>query len=355
MTNQQEAIIEADVTVSMIERVNALLETAEAMANIDPRDWANMTPDMQAAYERDKEARIQRAAEIIAKYGIDRAMLQHSGRQADDTIDQVFLAQRPFAEQMNDLFAACAAQMGAKIAWIKSWNPKSGPKARGGIPRGGYDYGYRVFAWESDMLRIELLYTSLRNQALAQVKQIVDEDTKFGQRQKAMRQEYLRGWVAGVRSQIAQAEREAAEKAEAEAQEARDRWMESGQGVKPEGPGVALVLADRKQALSRAYDAARGITPEHRARWAEDSEKYAKEARERQEKRDAEIAACDRCKKAKSGFCNTHRIRVGRRFTYRNERVGEAAGMWSKGHAAGRQADLGSRTSVGGSRTGIEG
>jgi hypothetical protein len=274
-------------------------------------------------------------------------MLAASGKLSDGTIDRAVMAVRPFAEQMNDLFSVVATNAGAKLTWIKSWNPMSGPKARGGTPKGGYDFGYRVFAYESDFLGIEVLFAHLSNQARAGAAQIVDNETKFGQRQKALRESWLNGFVAGVRRQLTEAKRLAQERAEAEDREAKDRAMEDPAVLLAgSGPSVALVLADRAKALTLAYDASRGITPADRARWAEDHEKFAAQWREERKEREALIADCKRCQKAKGGRCNEHVIRVGRRSYSTSSRIGDDMGYWHAGHAAGVAADLGSGPSV---------
>jgi hypothetical protein len=349
MSETREApVFEADVTVSMLRRVNLILERADLLINQDPRDVAKLTDSERAQRDHEIEQATSRAAELIAKYRIDRAMLASSGKLSDGTVDRAVMASRPFAEQMNNLFYVIATNAGAKTTWIKSWNPMSGPKARGGTPKGGYDYGYRVFAYESDFLGMEVMFAHLVNQARAGVAQIKDENTKFGQRQKAMRESWLNGFVAGVRRQLDIAKIAAQERAEAEDQEAKDRAMESPNLdlLAGSGPSVALVLADRAKALTLAYDASRGITPADRARWAEDHDKFAKQYRQEQEEREALIDACTKCKKAKRGRCNDHVIRVGRRSYSYSSRIGDDMGLYNEGHAAGMAADLGSGTSV---------
>lgn len=331
-------IIEADTSASMLNRVRKILERAELMANMRQEDIDKLDPAQQAARLAEIEQAQSRAAELIAKYGIDRAVLAASGAVVDGTVDRVIMAERPFASKMQTLLTVIVDAMGGKARHVKTWNKESGPKAKGGIPRGGYDFGVRVFAYASDLERIELLYASLRNQALAGVSRVVNKDTEFGQAQKADRESYLDGWVSGLYRKLQQAERDARERAEAEETEARDRAMEDGQTFT--GPSVALVLADRKTALDRAYDLAQGITPEMRIEWAKDSERYREEAAALRAARAEEIADCKRCQRAKSGRCNDHRERSYGRSYRAYERTGTQFG---NGYADGQQADLGPR------------
>lgn len=343
-----EAIYESEETVqaSMLNRVAKILERAELISNMNEEDLARNYPteESRAGLENERQMLVARAAELIAKYKIDRAMLMAAGRVTDGTIDKVVMAMRPFAKQQSQLFAVVARSAGAKLTWIKSWNPMSGPKRRGGIPAGGYDFGYRVFAFESDLLSAEVLYASLLNQMLQGVSRVRDTQTKFGQRQKAMRESWLDGFIYGVQQQIAEADRAARERAEAEAQEAIDRAMADG-GAIVTGPSVALVLADRAKALNLAYDAAQGITPEQRAAWTARNEELSAKWREEHEAKQKEIEECRRCQRAKSGRCNEHRVRMGRSRTT-SARVGDTMGMWSQGYSEGRRADLGAPTSV---------
>lgn len=338
-----QAVTEADVSVSMLNRVRKILERAEALMNQDPRDVEKLSDELKEARLLEIEQANQRAAQLIAKYGIDRAMLAATGKLADSTVDEALMVLRPFASKMMTLLWIIADSMGARATYIKTWNPMSGPKARGGKPRGGYDYGLRIFAWESDLERIKLLYTSLRNQALKGASGIVDASSKFGQTQKAERESYLDGWTSGLYRQLQDTEREARERAEAEQQEARDRAMENGEAV-PSGPRVSLVLVDRKKALDLAWDAANGITPADRAKWAEQSKAYAEEARQQREARAKEIEECAKCQKAKTGRCNEHKDRVGRTRYRSYKRIGSC---WGEGFRDGKSADLGPGPQVG--------
>jgi len=249
-----EPIIEADKTDSRLDRVKKLLEQAEHAANLSDE---GRTPEQIAASKAEAEAMNIRAAELIAKYGIDRAMLAASGQEADAVIDRVFWITRPFAEQMRSMLWNIAYHLRASGTYIKQWDETAGPKHRGGQPKGGWKFGLRIFAHKSDMERIEMLYASARLQALAGTKKIVNREEKFGQAQKADRVSYLEGFTDAVATRIRRSEKEAEARQKAKDEELRDLAMLEG---KQSGPGVALVLADRRKAVSIAMDLANGIT-----------------------------------------------------------------------------------------------
>jgi len=320
-----ETIVEDPKAASRLARVRKMLERAEA---IEAMDESALTEELRT------EARTinERAAELIAQYGIDRAMLAADGSFGDEVIDQVIMLSRPFAAKMMDLLWTIAYNLRGQGRLIKSWNPESGPKARGGVPRGGWDYGLRLFAYRSDMERIELMYASLRLQALSGARKIVNTSSQFGQGQKADRESYLDGFSDAIGTRIRRAEDDARRAQEARDRELADQAMIEGRTA---GAGVALVLADRKTAVQNAMDAASGITPAMKARWARQSEEAAAARRK-------EIAVCQRCQKAKSGRCNDHRIVLGRApkiYTRKGDR-------YYDGYEDGQRADLGTGKAV---------
>lgn len=299
----QETIIEAaGAPASKLDLVRKLLAKAESTDS-----------------PHEAEALNERAAQLIAQYGIDRAMLAADGQGGDEIVDKVIMITRPFAEQITDLLWNIAYPLRAKGRLIKRWNPKSGPKAKGGVPRGGWDYGLRLFAYQSDLDRIEMLYVSLRNQALAGVSRITDYSTSFGQAQKAERQSYLEGFASAIFNRLARAEREAEQAREAEIQVQRDAAMLEGRSS---GPSVELVLRDRRKAVEVAMDLAYGITVADRQRWAQQAE----EARKQEEEAKA------------NGTWVEPKVRRGR--AYRPyERKGS---HYYDGYEDGQKADLGS-------------
>jgi len=325
-----QAVVETEATEDILDKVRKLLAKAEHIAQM-------ASPDPNLV--REAEALNLRAATLIAKYRIDRAMLAADGKQGDAIIDEVVMVTRPFSSKFMDLLWAVAGPMNAQARTIKRFDEN----AHGGRSKGVWQYGLRIFAYESDMAMIKLLYTSARNQALSGVSKIVDRTSEFGQTQKADRESYLDGFVTGVWSQITATQKAAQQAREAEEEELRDRAMLTGViSTSPSQTGVALVLADRKKAVAVAMDLANGITVQDRARWAKQGEESSKryEAR-RQEQRD-----CEKCQQAKSGYCSRHRSMRPTMGRASYERVGN---QWSAGYSDGQRADLGtSKTQVGG-------
>src|SRR5262249_20908385 len=125
------------MTDSMLERVRKLLAKAE-----DP----GCTPEEAAALN-------DKAAELIAKYGMDAALLEAADPEQDPVGDRVIEVSPPYALDKAGLLATVAAALRCRSVRRKVWDG-----AR-------YAYTLHLFGFGSDLDRTELLYTSLLVQA----------------------------------------------------------------------------------------------------------------------------------------------------------------------------------------------
>jgi len=283
----------------------------------------------------------------MAKYGIDRAMLAESGKEADPVVDTVIFAERPYAKPMMELLYRIASVLGAECRAVKQWDPED----HGGRSKGAWHYGLRLFIHESDLLRVRMLYASLRNQAAAGASRITGS-AEYGQDQRAYRINYLDGFSSAIYYRLEQAEREAREAREAEQQELADKAMLTGANA---GRSVELVLADRRVAVRNTMTlAVYGKTAaELDAGMAANRERWAEMDRRAQERHEARVKAhqeCGRCHAAKSGYCTDHRdLRPSQATSRYRESVG--AEYRYEGYRDGQNADLGTTApQVGGDR-----
>jgi len=311
-------ITEAQGTTSRLGTIRALLAKAERAVNDEERD-----------------AYTAMAAKLIAKYGVDEAMVNGSRNDSGQVADVVIWVVRPFGDRMQDLLRGIAQEMGAQVRSVKQ---HTGNYQVGQLK---WQHGLRVFAFQSDLERINLMYTSLRNQALAGASQVKGEH-KFGQDQKAHRESYLEGFNCAVLGRISRAEAEARQAAEAEREQRDEQRMLSGDLVPSRS--VDLVLADRSLVVRNAMTLAvygksaaelDAAAAANRERWAEMDQR----AGERRQARIAEQAACTKCQRTKSGYCADHRHMRPSQAAYRPyERVGN---QFEAGYVDGRNADLG--------------
>jgi hypothetical protein len=206
------------MTDTMLEKVRKLLAKAE-----NP----GCTPEEAAALN-------DKAAELIAKYGMDAALLAAADPQRDPIGDRVVAVYAPYALDKAGLLATVAGALRCRSVRRKLWVGN------------GYAYTMHLFGFASDLERTELLYTSLLVQASYG---IAAAQVPEWESPAAFRRSWLVGFTHAVGRRLAEAERRASSEAESVAS----------------GPSVALVLADRStqvdQRVEEAYPRLRASAP----------------------------------------------------------------------------------------------
>lgn len=135
-----------DLTAKMLERVRGLLALAED-------DGA--TPE-------EAELATARAAEIMAKYSIDKAMLDATADKREVPCDRVITFPQPYSKQHVWFYYAILRAFRGDGVIIQK------PTRNRGI---NYDaYKVQVYAFEADLMVVDILYTSLLLQAANQLK-----------------------------------------------------------------------------------------------------------------------------------------------------------------------------------------
>lgn len=162
------------------------------------------------------EAFTAKAAELIARYGVDRALLAAQDPDSDPVGDRVIELAAPYALDKAGLLAGVAGAL----------------RCRSVRRRAGKGFTLHIFGFTSDLDRVELLFTSLLVQA---AQGLAAARVPPGTHLAAFRRSWLAGFAAAVTSRL-----RAAETAAASAKE-------SG----PTGRSVALVLADRSDRVER--------------------------------------------------------------------------------------------------------
>lgn len=167
-----------------------------------------------------------KATELIARYGVDRALLAAREPATDPVGDRVVGVVAPYALDKAGLLAAVADPLRCRCV----------------RRRDGSGYAMHLFGFASDLERVELLFTSLLVQA---AHGLAGAAVPPGEHPAAFR----RSWLAGFAGQIG----------------ARLRVAEADAAAEPVGSSVALVLADRStrvdQRLAEVYPRLRA------ARW----------------------------------------------------------------------------------------
>lgn len=201
-----------DPPSALLDRVRKLLAKAEA---------EGVTPP-------EAEALTAKAAELMARYGIDRARLAAARPETDRPASRVIDIANPWAQVRAHLLAGLAGAMRCQCVLLSTTQPGA---------------RIHVFGYASDLERADILYTSL---LLQMARGLAATDVPPGVRSvRAWRRSWLLGYVTAVITRVRAAEDRAATAAEAQPQS---------------GPGTALVLADRAVVIRRQLEQAYPVT-----------------------------------------------------------------------------------------------
>lgn len=196
----------------ILDRVRKLLAKAES----------------EGATQPEAEALTAKAAELMARYGIDAAMASAGADKHEKPGNRVIDIDNPWAQVRAHLLAGIAGAMGCQCVLLSTKRPGA---------------RIHIFGFESDLTRADILYTSV----LLQMASALTRATRpSGVRSvRAWNRSFLLGYVTAVVARVKAAEEKA--KADVDAEKT--------------GPSTALVLADRsvqvKDQLREAYPVTR--------------------------------------------------------------------------------------------------
>lgn len=199
-----------------------------------------------ACPQPEAEALTAMAAKLMAKYGIEDAMLQASepARRQPVTNRRVECA-APYAAEKAALLFNIVQAVGGRGVLLND--------------RAGNGRVLHVFGFGNDLDRAEMLWTSLLLQSVnamvgAEYRGDADRAKAYGH-VKAWRRSFL----AGFNSEVIYRVKHAEQAARATAQDTRD-------ATSPGGPSVALVVADRSREVASAFTGAYPRTTSSRSR-----------------------------------------------------------------------------------------
>jgi hypothetical protein len=197
-----------DVPPALLAKVRKILAKAE-----DP-----------ATTPQEAETYTAKAAELIAAYGIDQALLAESRPGSDVVGDRVVILEAPYALDKAGLLSGVAVSLRCQAVQRTSYH--SGTK----------QLSMHLFGYESDLARAELLYTSLLLQASTLLQRTYAPP---GENVAAYRRSWLAGFTAAVIRRLRDLEARAASAVREDA---------------TAGRSVSLVLADRSVAVRSAME-----------------------------------------------------------------------------------------------------
>src|SRR5262245_38719861 len=175
--------------------------------------------------EAERDAFNEKAAELIAKYGIEAALLANDGKTRDVVGDRIVVIDAPYMTDKSILLNNIALPLRVKAV-------------RRDSTRTATRLEMHLFGFAADLERVEILYTSLLLQAtfgLASVR-----PTRYYAQASQSVAAYRRSWFAGFSAEVNHRLLAAEKRAQREADAART----------PGQPGTDLVLADRNQQVA---------------------------------------------------------------------------------------------------------
>ncbi|MFB4276067.1 DUF2786 domain-containing protein [Nonomuraea sp. MTCD27] len=190
-----------------LDRVRKLLAKAEGTDN-----------------EHERDTFMAAANQLMAKYGIEQAMLAATDRSSEKPTNRRITVENPWADVKANLIYNVAEAVGCKSIMITGVR---GCKV------------VQIFGFESDLERAELLYTSLLLQMASALTRV---EIPYYDSPRAYRRSWMLGFKNEVVSRIRAAERAAVREYEADRPPASSAT----------GPSTELVLASRKEAVDKA-------------------------------------------------------------------------------------------------------
>jgi Protein of unknown function (DUF2786) len=198
------------VQTDLLDRVRKLLTKAED---------DGCTPE-------EAEALTAKAAELMARYGIDRALLGALHPETDRPADRVFDLDNPWAAVKAHLLSGLATALRCQCILLTRREPGS---------------RVHVFGYLSDLERVDILFTSLLVQ-MARALALQPVPARGGT--KAWRRSWMLGFSSAVVARVRAAEEAAVASASASS------------GPDAGRPSAALVLADRAVTVRRQAEQA---------------------------------------------------------------------------------------------------
>lgn len=180
----------------------------------------------QAATTAEAETFLAKATELMAKYGIDRALLAATAPHTDQVGDKVVVVPGPYAMGRMNLLYQVATALGVRS--VLRHKRKAAPGT----------VELHLFGMESDLQRVEVLYTSLLIQELTAQQRDVRDSREAQNHLRRWKRDHIEGFAAMIYLRLVEAERRAAAAAD-------------GQARAQTGKSMELVLLDRKALVDR--------------------------------------------------------------------------------------------------------
>lgn len=193
-------------------KVRSLLDTAESFA--------------QEGNVSASETYRERAFALMAKYGIEEHMLAAKVHKDEKPIVREIVVKNPYATDKGTMLWRIATALG-----VQSINDRAKAARHGGMRKG--ERIQVLIGFESDIERVEILYTSLLLQAFSEAEK---SPLPYGSSRTSFKKSFLTGFSVIVGQRLEEAEARARAEYEAE-----------------RGTSTELVVVDRDQRVKNHY------------------------------------------------------------------------------------------------------
>ncbi|HXP18820.1 MAG TPA: DUF2786 domain-containing protein [Streptosporangiaceae bacterium] len=183
------------------------------------------------------QALTAKAAELMAKYGIDRALLAADRPETDQPADRVLDIDHPWAREKAHLLCGLASALRCQCILIAGSRPGS---------------RVHIFGYASDIDRTDVLYTSVLIQMWHGL--VGAQVPSWSSSPRAWRRSWLLGYATAVIARVRTAEHGAVTAATEPGTQAAER--------------TALVLADRSLVIRRQVEQAYPVTRKARVTYS---------------------------------------------------------------------------------------
>ena len=175
--------------------------------------------EAQGVTPAEAQAFTAKAAELMARYGIDRALLAATSPETDRPADRIITVTNPWAAVCANLLCGIGAAMRCQCICLTGRSP--GAKVH-------------IFGYASDIERAEVLYTSVLLQMQHGLVRV--QVPEWASSPRAWRRSWLLGYATAVTARVRSAEKQAASRADTE--------------QAAPGTSTALVLASRERVIA---------------------------------------------------------------------------------------------------------
>lgn len=201
--------MENDSNEAQLNKIRALLAKAEA-----------------TNFPEEAETYTAKAMELISKWGIDQSLLE-AKTKTSTIVDRKFQVVAPFARDKVTFLFVVVSALGGRAVWLKN-------RANKGFQE------LHVFATETDMNRIDMLFTSLLVQCSSAMNHAVSVSWEARHQPRKFKSDFLYGFSNEVGYRLGQAEKKATREAETTAA--------------AQGTSTALVLKSKKEKIDDRVD-----------------------------------------------------------------------------------------------------